>query len=265
MTVAALASAVALGGAAWLLVAPPAPVPTRSRPRVGDRSRRRVAAVGAAVALLVVALPATHGSGPGLAAIGASLAALLAVERARVRRRRARRSRADATEECVLVLSAEMAAGRSAGEALAAAASVGPVEVAEAAGVAGLGGDPVPVLHDAAQRDGAEALRQVAVAWQLASTTGAPLAELLGRVTQVVRDEAATAREVEEQLAPVRATGRVLAGLPLMGVVIGAGVGVDVPSLLLLTTWGQLCLLTALGLVATGLTVIDRIGARAVS
>jgi tight adherence protein B len=57
----------------------------------------------------------------------------------------------------------------------------------------------------------------------------------------------------------------VLAGLPLMGVVIGAGVGVDVPSLLLLTTWGQLCLLTALGLVAAGLTVIDRIGSRAAS
>jgi tight adherence protein B len=221
--------------------------------------------VAAAVVLLVVAVMATRSAGPLLMAIAAALGALLAVERDRVRRRRARRSVAEATEECVLILAAEMAAGRSAGEALAAAGSVGPVEVAEAAAVAGLGGDPVPVLCDGAQRHGAAALRQVAAAWQLASATGAPLAELLGRVTQVVRDEAATAREVEEQLAPVRATGRVLAGLPLMGVVIGAGVGVDVPSLLLLTTWGQLCLLTALGLVAAGLTVIDRIGSRAAS
>jgi tight adherence protein B len=219
----------------------------------------------AAVVLLVVAVMATRGAGPLLVAIAAALGALLAVERDRLRRRRARRSVADATEECVLMLAAEMAAGRSAGEALAAAASAGPAEVAEAAAVAGLGGDPVPVLRDGAQRHGAAALRQVAAAWQLASATGAPLAELLGRVAQVVRDEAATAREVEEQLAPVRATGRVLAGLPLMGVVIGAGVGVDVPSLLLLTTWGQLCLLTALGLVAAGLTVIDRIGSRAAS
>lgn len=195
----------------------------------------------------------------GLLVIVGAGVGLVRAERTRASRRRAREQAAQRTEEYVLMLSVELSAGRAPAEALAAATPVGPQQVAQAAGSYALGGDPVPALRAAAARPGCEALGQVAAAWQLAIATGAPLADVLRRTTQAVRDDLATDREVAEQLAPVRATGRVLAGLPLMGVVVGSGLGVNVPALLLLTAWGQASLVAALALVACGLWVIDRI------
>jgi tight adherence protein B len=159
-----------------------------------------------------------------------------------------------------MAMAAELSAGRSPAEALAAAASLDVPATAEASRVSALGGDPVAVLRRGSASDGAGSLRHVAAAWRLSGTTGAPLADVLRRASLVVRDEVAAMREVEEQMAPVRATGRVLAALPLMGMVIGGAFGVNVPLLLLTTTWGQLCLVVALGLVAAGLWAIDRIG-----
>jgi tight adherence protein B len=89
------------------------------------------------------------------------------------------------------------------------------------------------------------------------------LADVLARVRTLVSDDLVTAHEVAEQLAPVRATSRVLAVLPVTGVLLGAGLGVNVVSLLLTTMWGQVCLVGAVTLVAGGLWVIDRISERA--
>jgi len=196
-----------------------------------------------------------------LSAVG--LVALWQVEGARARRRRDRLAAAAACEEYVMVLAAELSAGQTPADALAASSFVGAPGAASAARIAALGGDPVAALRAGAGVDGAGTLRQVAAAWQLSLTTGAPLAAVLRRASRAVRDDVRTRREVEEQLAPVRATGRVLAGLPLMGVVLGAGFGVNVPGLLVTTEWGQLCLLSAVALVWLGLFWIDRISERA--
>ena len=214
-----------------------------------------VAVVGATTALALV--------GPVRLLLLAVLVAVVAVERRRSSRRRRRLAVSLRCEDYTLALAAEMAAGRAPAEALAAACADDVPGSSAAARVAALGGDASVPLREGASAAGAGPLRNVAAAWHLASTTGAPLSDVLRRTSLLVREEVATVNEVDEQMAPVRATARVLAVLPAMGVVIGGGLGVNVPVLLLTTTWGQLCLLGALGLVSAGLWVIDRIGRRA--
>lgn len=213
-------------------------------------------AVIGGLALLVVL-------GPALLALLGGVVGLVGLERGRGRRRARRLATAQRCEEYVMALAAEMAAGRGPAEALAAADSIDVPGSAEAARVCALGGDAAEALREGSTTPGAQSLRHVGAAWRLAASTGAPLADVLRRTSQLVRDEVATIHEVEEQMAPVRATGRVLAILPLMGVLIGSGFGVSVPGLLLGTGWGQICLASALGLVSAGLWVIDRIGERA--
>ncbi len=247
-----------------LLIGRPAALP---RPGASTAAPRARADLRGHPAVVVLVLGIAVGA--GLVMLGALLLALLgglvalvAAERRRGRRRGRRLATAERCEEYVMMVAAEMSAGRTPADALAAASSLETPAATEASRLSALGGDPSAALRQGAQTSGAGSLSHVAAAWQVAATTGAPLAEVVRRASLVVRDEVAAMREVEEQMAPVRATGLVLAALPLMGVLIGGGFGVNVPVLLLTTTWGQLCLLTALGLVAVGLWVIDRIGDR---
>ena len=203
------------------------------------------------------------GVGPVAVAAMVVVVGVVVAERARTRRARQRRATAELVEECVAVLAAELKAGRSAPAAWAGAADVAPGLLSPAARAAALGGDPADAMRTAAATPGADTLRDVAAAWTVARSTGAPLADLLGRAAARAQDDVVTLREVEEQLAPVRATARVLAVLPALGVLLGGALGVDVVSLLLRTGWGQLCLLAAAALVASGLWVLERVAQRA--
>jgi tight adherence protein B len=219
-----------------------------------------VGVVAAAVALVAVL---RAGVGPIAVVALAGVVGVVAAERSRTRRAAQRRVTAELVEECVTVLAAELRAGRSAPDALAGAAAVAPMLVAPAARAAALGGDPTAALRAGAGTPGADTMGDIAAAWAVAQSTGAPLADLLSRAAARAEDDLVTGREVEEQLAPVRATARVLAVLPAMGLLLGAGLGVDVVSLLLGTGWGQLCLLGAVALVASGLWALERVAQRA--
>lgn len=235
----------------------------RPRAAAGRVSQERPAGRWVLVGLVAMAAVASLVGIP-VASVATALGVAVVVlsERSRARRRRERLATAAACEEYAMLLAAELSAGQTPAAALAAASTAGAPGSSTAARVAALGGDPVPALLGGACDPGAGSLRQVAAAWQVSVTTGAPLAAVLRRTSAAVRDDLLTLHEVQEQLAPVRATGRVLAGLPLMGVVVGAGFGVNVPNLLLTTTWGQLCLLAAVVLVGLGLWAIDWIGER---
>jgi tight adherence protein B len=272
VTSVALATAMAAAGGALLMRRGPGRAAVVARTQAVEPARpdaRRSAPAWAwpAAGLLVLGAATTAlvrgGIGPIALTAFAGVVGIVAAERARTRRTRARRATAELVDECVAVLAAELSAGRSAADALAGAASVSPPLVGPAARVAALGGDPTSSLRVAADPPGADTMRDVAAAWAVAQSTGAPLADLLARAAVRAQDDLVTGREVEEQLAPVRATARVLAGLPLMGLVLGAGLGVDVVSLLLTTGWGQMCLLAAIALVASGLWVLDRVAERA--
>lgn len=103
-----------------------------------------------------------------------------------------------------------------------------------------------------ADRTAASALGTVMAATALAQTLGAPLAEVLDRCAHsVVEDERAQdARRVA--LAGPRSTARVLTGLPLLGLVLGAGLGADPISTALDGAWGTLAVVTGAGLLIAG-------------
>jgi|GEM_PF-6626218 len=137
----------------------------------------------AAVALLL-------GRGPlvlvGLALAGAVWAAAGVVGAARRRSRAAGRRRA--MVETLSFLVSELRAGAVPELALASVAAESS-DLAAAARAAARGADLVPVLIESAATPGLEALRSVAAAWQVADRSGAPVADVLARVVDRVRDD----------------------------------------------------------------------------
>jgi tight adherence protein B len=234
----------------------PVGVPAHPRRRPSTR------VVGLAVAgvlafLLLLAVP------PAVVAVAGAVLVILLAERRRGAARLARWRRAESLDEAVTAMAVDLRSGGTPAAALTAAARASPELFADAARAAGWGADPVPALRHSATLAGAESLRDVASAWEVASRTGCSLADVLDRLRHSVHAGLVTGREVAETLAPARATARVLAVLPIAGVGVGAAVGVDVPALLIGTTWGQACLAVAVGLVALGLWMVELIARRA--
>lgn len=74
------------------------------------------------------------------------------------------------------------------------------------------------------------AWREVAVAWRVAETVGAPLAPSLRRFADVLRDAQDIRDDVAVALADPAATARLMAWLPLVAVVLGGALGFDVAA-----------------------------------
>jgi tight adherence protein B len=262
--------ALLVGGLVLLQGIPAARVPqhagggtVRSRARPGRLGLVLGGMLGAVVAALLATVVAGLPVGPG-AWLAAGLAAGVALrERVRGRRRRDLERARDRLDESVVLLAAELSAGRPPAQALQAGADAAPDEFAEAAQVAALGGDPAPALRRAAGLPGRAAAADVAAAWQVAGRTGAPVAAIMQRIRLGLQADLAAVREADEQVAPVYATARVLAVLPLGGLALGWALGVDSVRLLVSTGWGQACLLSAVGLVGAGLAWVEAITGRA--
>ena len=110
-----------------------------------------------------------------------------------------------------------------------------------------------------ARSPGAGALADLAGAWHVAERAGAPLADVLDRVATAARDEAEVDREVQAEAAPARATGRLMAVLPVLGLSLGAGMGADPVHVLTGTVVGASCLAGGLALACAGIVWVDRI------
>ena len=76
------------------------------------------------------------------------------------------------------------------------------------------------------------AWRDVAVAWRVSETVGAPLAASLRRFADALRDAQASRDDVAVALADPAATARLVAWLPLAAVVLGVALGFDVAVVL---------------------------------
>lgn len=232
----------------------------RTRPRLpppeGGRGRwlsLTTLATGALVAATVAAVS------PRLALLSVLAGAvMLGVLRSLRRGRQARGAAATGARVVELcdALQAELAAGQTAGQALDRAAVewsfVGPVARAAASG-----GDVVGALRDLASAPGAGALRLVAAAWQVSHRTGHGLADALGRVAEDLRAAEQTRRVVAGELASARATARLLAGLPVVALAMGAGAGAAPWAFLVGHPVGLACLSGGLGLGYVGLTWVD--------
>lgn len=122
----------------------------------------------------------------------------------------------------------------------------------------GGGDDAVPaalalLVEHCARDPGAQAAaRTVVAASRLTHTLGAPLAEVLERCATTVAEEeqARDARRVA--LAGPRSTARILAGLPLLGLLLGAGLGADPVAAATDGGWGTASVLGGLVLLAAG-------------
>lgn len=128
-----------------------------------------------------------------------------------------------------------------------------------AARAAELGGDVVAVLREAALRPGHETLSELAAGWQVAEQSGAPSAQVLARLESAVREQRDVDREVQAGVAPARATGRVMAVLPVVGLLLGSGIGGD-PVAVLTESWvGFVSASCGCALACAGVEWIERI------
>ncbi|MET8114472.1 type II secretion system F family protein [Streptomyces prasinus] len=271
-------AAVCLGTAAWLLAGR----------RAGARRARLLLAGGAPVGSGSPGWPRvihvwgrirgrlraewwSLAAGTALALLGASVLPLVAgaagvplLRRARLAHgeRRVREHRGDAVIALCGALAGEVRAGRQPGEALSPAArDSGGLGDARATVLAAarFGGDVPDGLVAAARQPGAEGLRGLAACWRVAVDQGAGLAAGLDRLEAALRAERDQRADLRAQLAGARATAVMLAGLPVLGLGLGAALGADPLHILLHTPSGLGCLVAGGGLEGLGLWWVLRI------
>lgn len=242
-----------------------APSTSRRRVRVLLRARRRrppVAAGGLLACLgLTLLLP--------LSAV-VSAAVMLGVL---VLRRRGRRRRRNAVEEAMAlqgaldVLVAELRVGAHPVAAIGVAARESDGRVARSFGAvaarAMLGADVAAGLRAEARHSGAPGhWERLAVCWQLAQTHGLAIATLMQAAQRDLAERERFRSRVDAGMAGARATGSVLAGLPLLGVLLGCAIGADPLGFLFSGGAGGWLLCLGTLLVGAGLLWSDRITAR---
>ncbi|MGJ9412753.1 type II secretion system F family protein [Aeromicrobium sp. CF4.19] len=245
--------------AAWS-VATRLRLPGRGRGRRLPSSRAAQLAALVPVTILVLAIDATA---PALAAVTVAGVALFVLQQVRAQRQRARRE-ATRVEVCgaLDLLAAELRGGILASHALLSAAtatdSLRPVRRAAAEG-----GDVPSALRAAATQPGAAAWAALAAGWAVAERAGAPMADVVEQIADTVRDDLDLVREVATEAAPARATGRLMAMLPVLGLGLGAGMGADPVHLLTRTVPGALCLAAGAAMACLGTWWVERIVAGA--
>ncbi|WP_119731730.1 type II secretion system F family protein [Thermomonospora amylolytica] len=182
-------------------------------------------------------------------------------ERLRARRGNEALWRASVIELCD-GMAAELRAGRVPEAAFASAVAVldpqvsGPVMTewrrCQAEGTDDVA-DPDIALERLAERPGAEGLRMLAACWRIGADKGGAFAPVIEGLVAALRDEEAQRQEIAAQLAGPRATARLLAVLPIVGLGMAAALGADPLAFLFGTVPGSVCLALGIGLDALGL------------
>lgn len=93
------------------------------------------------------------------------------------------------------------------------------------------------------------AWRDLAAAWEVATTVGAPLAEVLRMIADTLRDAAAAADDVRIALAEPAGTARLLLWMPFAGLLLGFALGFDTLGIVTTSPVGAGCVVTGLVLV----------------
>lgn len=231
-------AAVAAGCAVWGLL------PARGLPRLAGPKPTRwcppvvgfaVLAVGAATVLMWL----LAGWAAGLVLLGVAATGLRVAWAGWVRR--ARRAGEAAAADACQVLAGLLRLGLLPQQALELAAQECEV-LAEAAATFSVGGSVAHCLRREMAKPGLAALGELAAAWQVAESSGAGLARTLDALAERIAAAEEVAREVQTELAAPRATGRLLAALPIVGLGLGYALGSDPLAWLLGSVYGEICL-----------------------
>lgn len=175
--------------------------------------------------------------------------------------RRQRSARRAATREVLAEVVADVRAGQPPTRALERALGDRDVAPRTLAAVR-LGGDVAEALRDDARQMMQPVLAGVGACWSVASAQGAGLADALDRLVTQERRAEEVRRQLEAHLAAPRATARMLAMLPALGLGLGLLVGGDPIGWLLGTPLGWACLVIGLVLIGLGLAWAGRIAHR---
>ena len=128
-----------------------------------------------------------------------------------------------------------------------------------AAAAARLGADVPSELRRASMAPGAAGLATVGACWTIAARTGSALGPACDRVADTLRQEEALRNEVSAQLAGARATARLMAGLPILGIVLGTSMGARPLEILFGSPYGIGCLVSGVGLALVGVAWTERL------
>lgn len=258
MTVAALALAVAVLTA---------PTPARLRAPVLRRAstprRRRSGSLYAVIACSAVGAAHT----PTAAAALGLLLATLGVRRRLNRARRRRNAEATALQDALDVLVGELRVGAHPVAAMTVAGHEAHGRIAESLnGVAAravLGADVPAGLRAEGRRSPSPGhWDRLAVCWHLAQTHGLAIAALMRAAQRDIAERERFRGRVEAGMAGARATAVILAGLPLLGVLLGHAIGAEPLGFLLSDGAGGWLLLVGTAFVCAGLLWSDRITAQ---
>ncbi len=206
------------------------------------------------------------GWGPGRAAVVVS-AGLVVITGAtsvgaRLRSRVASRRAVEVARACDLIGSL-VAIGHIPAKAVTIAAEDCDV-LAPVAAAQRVGADVALALRAAGVPPGAHGLVRLAQAWEVGERTGAPMGQALAAVAEAVRRDHAVEQVVEAELAGPRASGQVLAVLPVLGLATGFAMGGE-PLAFFATGWlGPACLVGGMGLACLGVVWTEALVARAV-
>jgi tight adherence protein B len=172
-----------------------------------------------------------------------------------------------ASIELCQALSAELSAGRTPGEALTRAITAvdfpDPEALRPILAAARDGGDVSAALTASTPPQGGEGLRQLAACWGVSVTVGAGLAALIERVAATLRTSQAHRQDVAAQLAGPRTTARMLAVLPVLGLLMAAALNMHPLDFLFGSLPGLACLATGAALDACGLWWTNRMATQA--
>lgn len=190
--------------------------------------------------------------GAALVVAGATVLRLVVLH---ARDRRAVRARSEVARACG-VLASYVRVGQVPAEALVLVAADCPV-LAEAAAVQQIGGDVPGALRARAEQPGHGGLLDLARAWQVTSSSGAPMAPALEEVASGLASDESLRSVVSAELAAPRSTGKLMAVLPLVGVGLGYLLGGRPLEWLVAGPVGWACLLLGLLMAAAGVLWIE--------
>ena len=232
------------------------PLPTTAARRVPVHRAVGAGAVTVAAVLGIVSTPVV-----AVLAAGVVLGAGRAFERRRGRTLDERRLRGLA--DALAGFAADLRAGRPVHESAVAAGRACPDELtAEALGRALRipEADPGPAAGSAAWT---EAVTRIAAGVRLSTRTGCSLAAVACAVEDDLRSRLRQQQDLRTALAAPQASAFLLAGLPLLALAMGSGIGAEPWRVLSTTPLGNLLLVVGAGLEVSGLAWSSRLVRRA--